>query len=100
MTHSKTMPTLRPRFSLGDVVATPGALELLERAGKTPTVYLARHQGGDWGELSEDDRQENELSLQRGFRILSAYVVADGERIWIITEADRSSTTILLPADY
>ncbi len=100
MTNSKTMPALPPRFPLGDVVATPGALELLERAGEMPATYLARHQGGDWGELSEEDRQENELSLQHGFRILSAHGVAHGERIWIITEADRSSTTILLPADY
>ena len=90
---------MRAPLPLGRVVATPGALQLLEEAGEDPLRYLARHRSGDWGELDEHDRQENELSLKHGWRILSSYPV--GERcIWIITEADRSQTTILLPEEY
>jgi hypothetical protein len=86
-------------FPLGRVVATPGALELLHEAGEDPLRYLARHSSGDWGELDAHDRRENELSLKQGWRILSSYPV--GEKvIWIITEADRSYTTILLPEEY
>ena len=84
---------------LGKVVATPGALKLLLDAGEHPFDYLARHAMGDWGDLDEHDRKENELSLEQGYRVLSSYLV--GERcIWIITEADRSVTTILLPEGY
>jgi hypothetical protein len=84
---------------LGRVVATPGALEVLVEAGEDPLCYLARHASGDWGELDEGDRRENEQSLKHGWRILSSYPV--GEKIiWIITEADRSVTTILLPEEY
>ena len=63
-------------------------------------MFLARHVVGDWGDLDEDDRAENELSIREGFRLLSAYHLRDGTRIWIITEADRSSTTVLLPSEY
>ncbi len=87
-------------FPLGHMVATPGALEALARAGETPLPYLARHATGDWGELGQDDKAENESSLRDGLRILSAYRLADDTRIWIITEADRSATTILLPEEY
>ena len=87
------------RFPLGRVVATPGALELLEEAGEEPLRYLARHASGDWGELDDDDRRENERSLRHGWRVLSSYPIG-AERIWIITEADRSVTTILLPEEY
>ena len=87
-------------FPLGRVVATPGALGALEEAGQTPLEFLARHARGDWGELDEHDRQENELSLVHGFRLLSAYSLSNGTRIWIITEADRSATTLLLPSEY
>lgn len=90
----------RPRFSLGRVVATPGALEALAGAGHEPAEFLDRHIQGDWGELTDDDRAENELSVKEGFRILSAYHLKDGTKIWIITEADRSSTTVLLPEEY
>jgi hypothetical protein len=62
--------------------------------------YLDRHAAGDWGELSPEDIQENELSVREGYRILSAYSLRDGTRIYVITEADRSSTTILLPEEY
>ena len=89
------------RFQLGQVVATPGALEALERAGVTPLRLLGRHERGDWGDLSDDDIAENEFSLKEGFRLLSSYKLPDsGDKIWIITEADRSVTTLLLPEEY
>lgn len=87
-------------LELGRIVATPGALEALERAGEDPAQYLARHERGDWGEVGEEDWQENEFSVANGFRILSAYTTGAGDKLWIITEADRSATTILLPSDY
>jgi hypothetical protein len=87
-------------FPLGNIVSTPGALEAIERAGDTPLPYLARHAAGDWGDLDQDDKAENEFALKNGLRILSAYRVADGTKIWVITEADRSATTILLPEEY
>jgi hypothetical protein len=86
-------------FPLGQVIATPGALKLLEEAGEDPLYFLSRHHSGDWGELDEHDRKENELSLKNGWRILSSYSIGDG-KVWIITEADRSYTTILLPEEY
>jgi hypothetical protein len=89
-----------PNFPLGQVVSTPGALDALARAGQEPWPFIGRHVAGDWGELDEEDRRENELSVKEGFRILSAYRLSDGTKIWIITEADRSSTTILLPEEY
>ena len=84
---------------LGRVVATPGALKILLEAGEDPLRYLARHASGDWGNLDEHDRRENELSLRHGWRILSSYPVGE-KTIWIITEADRSATTGLLPEEY
>ncbi len=89
-----------PLFSLGQTVATPGALEALEKAGQAPSAFLRRHHHGDWGEVCEEDAAENDLSLREGFRILSAYRTACDDRLWIITEADRSATTILLPEEY
>jgi len=90
-----------PLFSLGQLVATPGALALLAGAGESPAELLARHQGGDWDEVLSEDARENELSVLRGYRILSSYQVGQrGERVWIITEASRSSTSILLPEEY
>ena len=88
------------RFNPGQVVATPGALAALEKAGQQPGDFLARHVSGDWGEVPPEDINENELSLQHGFRLLSAYRIIAGDRIWVITEADRSSTCILLPEEY
>lgn len=76
------------KFPLGQTVATPGALEALEQAGQDAAALLARHQGGDWGDLAEEDKRENELSLTQGFRLLSAYHLTTGVKIWIITEAD------------
>jgi hypothetical protein len=91
---------LLAKFSLGRVVATPGALTALEEANQNPFEFLARHQAGDWGELCEQDRRENEFSVRNGFRILSAYRTKHNTRIWVITEADRSATTLLLPEEY
>lgn len=88
------------RFPLGQVVATPGALQALTDAGDSPASFLRRHVVGDWGELDEEDRQENERSVSDGCRLLSAYTTSTGIRIWIITEADRSATTLLLPSEY
>jgi hypothetical protein len=79
---------------LGQLVATPGALQALAEAGQSPIELVRRHLAGDWGELSEADRQENEYSLTHGFRLLSAYTLRSGERVWIITESDRSATIV------
>jgi hypothetical protein len=89
-----------PKFPLGSLVATPAALEALGRAGQSPAEFLARHARGDWGEVDATDRRLNDAAVKNGERILSAYKTKDGERIWIITEADRSSTCILLPDEY
>ena len=90
----------QPAFELGQIVATPGALAALEKAGQQPGEFLARHVNREWGDLDEDDRKENEYSLEHGFRLLSAYKTNAGDRVWIITEADRSVTTLLLPEEY
>ncbi len=94
------MNCVKPSFSLGQIVATPGALEALARANQQPECFLNRHVSGDWGELSHEDKAENEYSLQNGFRILSSYKTAAGDKLWLITEADRSVTTFLLPEEY
>jgi hypothetical protein len=90
----------QPAFELGQIVATPGALAALKKAGQQPGEFLTRHVNRDWGDLDEDDRKENEYSLEHGFRLLSAYKTNAGDRVWIITEADRSVTTLLLPEEY
>ena len=90
----------QPLFPLGQIVATPGALAALDKAGQTPLDFLARHVRGDWGDVDDNDRKENELSLRRGFRLLSSYRTQAGDRLWLITEADRSVTTVLLPDEY
>jgi hypothetical protein len=89
---------LSTSFKLSQTVITPTARDLLDPVD----VYRAiqRHASGDWGELSPDDKAENELSVKEGFRILSAYRDRNGTKFWIITEGDRSVTTILLPEDY
>ena len=84
---------------LGRVVATPGALKLLMEAGEHPFDLLARHAKGDWGDLCAFDRRQNEIALREGYRVFSSYEAPAG-RVWIITEADRSVTTILLPEEY
>ena len=95
-----TRPNIGARFALGQTFITPGAQEALEISGESPIQFLHRHVSGDWGELSEEDVQENARSLREGFRLLSAYRTAKGQRIWIVTEADRSVTTVLLPSEY
>ena len=95
----------RPKFKPGRVVATPGALQLITAAGQSPLQFVNRHVCGDWGALSPQDRSLNDEALQDGARIISAYAVAGGQRIWIITDAAdeegrRESTTILLPEEY
>ena len=84
---------------LGRVVATPRALETILDAGGDPFAYIARHASGDWGDLCAHDRRENGLALSHGRRVLSSYAVGN-DRIWVITEANRSVTTILLPEEY
>jgi hypothetical protein len=90
----------QPAFELGQIVATPGALAALKKSGQQPGEFLTRHINRDWGDLDEEDRKENEYSLEHGFRLLSAYKTNAGDRLWIITEADRSVTTLLLPEEY
>jgi hypothetical protein len=87
-------------ITLGRVVATPGALAVLEEARESALGYLMRHASGDWGEIPPEDWEENEFSIERELRVLSAYTLRNGTRIWIITEADRSITTLLLPEEY
>ncbi len=86
-------------FQLGRLVATPKALALLANVGEGPATLLNRHLVGDWGEVPAADAKEKDLSVCEGFRIVSSYTVGAGQ-VWIITEADRSSTCILLPEDY
>ena len=88
------------RFPLGRVLTTPGALQALEKAGQQPQEFLDRHASGDWGNVDSHDAKENEISLQSGLRLLSSYTTGAGDRLWIITEADRSATTLLLPEEY
>ncbi|QET31280.1 hypothetical protein FOB31_16400 [Burkholderia multivorans] len=89
-----------PRFKLGRIFATPAALEAIADAHVSIIDLLIRHMRGDWGDLSESDRQQNELSVEAGLRLLSSYVLPGGQTVWVITEWDRSSTTFLLPGDY
>jgi hypothetical protein len=87
----------KPLFDLGQLVATPGALTALEKAGQNPMEFLSRHVTGDWGEIPEEDRKENQFGLKQGFRLLSSYRTTAGDRVWVITEANRSLTTLLHP---
>lgn len=87
-------------FPFGQLGATPGALEALQAVGVSPLSLLYRHGTGDWGDLDDEDKAENAFALSRRLRLFSAYNVTDELRIWIITEADRSATTLLLPSEY
>ena len=89
-----------PKFRIGTLVATPGALEALTDGGQSPMAFVMRHVKGDWGECCEEDRQANEDALRNGDRLFSVYRTSNGTRIWVITEADRSSTCVLLPEEY
>lgn len=96
-----TMSTLTPgRFAPGRILITPAALDALAQAGQHPGDFLCRHLQGDWGELCDEDIAANEFALIEGLRLMSAYRTTDGTRLWIITEADRSATTIILPEEY
>ena len=95
-----TVSRPRPRFPLGSLYATPGALQAMEAARQTPADFLTRHQAGDWGGVCLEDKQANDKAVERGERILSAYTLKTGVRIWLITEADRAATTVLLPDEY
>ena len=93
----------RALFPLGQLVATPGALDRMEQHGISGAVLIRRHVSGDWGDIHPDDRGLNEEALRDGARIFSVYGKDDGQtdyRLWAITEADRSATTILRPEDY
>jgi len=89
----------QPLFPLGRILATPGVLEHFDRHEINAQPYLERHQCGEWGDVPDEDKRENDFSVQNGFRVLSAYT-AGGARFWIITEADRSSTCVLFPSEY
>ena len=90
----------KPKFALGRVVATPGAMTALAASGQLPQELLRRHVRGDWGDVSIADAEANDESLASGDRLLSSYRTSSGTKIWIITEADRSATTLLLPEEY
>ena len=99
--------TRSPLFQLGQVVATPGALQLLKELHVTPFTLISRHVCGDWGDLDASDQHENNMALISGSRIFSAYQLSRKdaaasitEKVWCITESDRSSTTLLLPREY
>ena len=93
------IPT-RPPIPLGRILATPEVLIAMERSGDTPADFLRRHECQDWGNVESDDWARNDDALRDGSRIVSAYCLKDGTTIWIVTEADRSVSTILLPDDY
>ena len=98
-THARKINDLgEPKFELGMIVSTPGAIDAVTRTEVSES--LNRHARGDWGDVCDHDRKENEFSLQHGFRLFSVYRTEAGTRYWIITEADRSVTTILLPHEY
>lgn len=86
------------KFELGQLLATPGVLDAA--AGEDLRPYLSRHAAGDWGDVGASDARANDRALSEGTRLLSAYRLRNATRVWIITEADRSATTILLPDEY
>lgn len=100
MVAQNPQPRRSPLFPLGRLVATPGALAALEKAGESPMTFIRRHVTGDWGTVCAGDKQLNDASVKDGTRILSAYETTAGDRIWVMSEADRSATTILLPDEY
>lgn len=99
MTNNSKRPP-KPLFALGQVVATPGALNALAELDISPLELIHRHVTGDWGDLGAEDKQQNLLAIRSGLRIFSSYKIGASVKIWIITEVDRSSTTLLLPDEY
>ena len=100
ITRSTNKTELVRLFTLGQVVATPGALEAMDQYAINALDLLRRHLSGDWGNVPPDDAEENMRSVENGWRILSSYALSDDQNLWIITEADRSVTTLLLPEEY
>jgi hypothetical protein len=100
MQSENSSPHTTALFPLGRVLATPSAIRLLADYSIQPLQLLQRHCTGDWGKLDEHDVHQNRFALRAGLRIFSSYQLGDSHKIWIITEADRSSTTILLPEEY
>jgi hypothetical protein len=98
-TEAKTMQST-VLFPLGRTFITPAAQEAIRDAGQLPLEFLLRHQSGDWGDLCREDKNENEYSIANGFRILSKYHTTEGVALYVISEWDRSATTILLPDEY
>jgi hypothetical protein len=92
--------TMTPKFELGQVVTTPGAMQSLERAGQDAAFFLEKHVTGDWGNVCQEDQNSNFQALRDGDRLVSMYMTLKSEAILIITEHDRSATTILLPEEY
>lgn len=88
------------KFQLGELLSTPGAIAAATAAGDNLSTYLARHAAGDWGTVGAADAKANDRALKEGSRLLSAYLLKDGTKIWIVTEADRTATTVLLPDEY
>src|SRR5688572_22162869 len=97
---SQSFKIFSMKFPFGQLAATPGAIAALREAGQTPFEFLCRHVSGDWGELCAEDIAENDRALREGSRLLSAYRTGKGVKFWIITESDRSVTTLLLPGEY
>lgn len=100
--RTKTKPErINELFGMGRIMATPGVLQTLRAVGIAASTLLARHAVGDWGNMDPEDCRANDKALLDGTRIFSSYTLGDtGERVWIITEADRSYTTILRPDEY
>lgn len=96
----RTPPKHVPLFPLGQVVATPSALNAMNELDIVPLALIHRHFTGDWGDMSVEDQQQNRLAIRSGMRVFSCYKLDSSAKIWIITEADRSSTTLLLPDEY
>lgn len=89
-----------PMFPLGKVCATPGLIDALRDNAQSPLAFIARHVNGDWSDMTADDQQANSESVTNGTRIFSSYRMKDGKKLYVITEADRSVTTLLLPSEY
>lgn len=97
---ASTGQPLTPRFSTGQLLFTPGAFAAIQEHQTSPMELLRRHRAGDWGTVPKEDAQANEQALKYGDRLLSSYLIAPDVVIWLITEADRSSSTFLRPAEY
>jgi len=90
----------KPKFEVGQLIVTPGAIEALLRNRTDDRPFVNRHQTGDWGDVAPADVRENECALVQDLQLMSAYTLEDGTRLLVVTEADRSATTILLPQEY